>query len=153
MFLFILLSSTLSDLTIPDNVSADSFEPSGVSGLLDKVLSVFDYIVDMVTSVISAFKEFYQMLVDFDSRIVAMVDTTGTSELSGFPVVEAISTFRFLVGDVVFYLIYLAVLFGCLWTIYKIVILLYDAVDSLINHFTGNSCKSLISSVLGKILG
>jgi hypothetical protein len=77
MFLFILLSSTLSDLTIPDNVSADSFEPSGVSGLLDKVLSVFDYIVDMVTSVISAFKEFYQMLVDFDSRIVAMVVLLG----------------------------------------------------------------------------
>jgi hypothetical protein len=144
---------SVKDLIIPDNVSADTFEPSGVSGLLDKVLSVFQYIVDMVTSVISAFKEFYQMLVDFDNRIVSMVDTTGTSELEGFPVIEAISTFRFLVGDVVFYLIYMAVLFGCLWTIYKIVILLFDAVDSLVNHFTGSNCKTLISGVLSKIFG
>ena len=47
-------------------------------------------------------------------------------------------------------MIYLTVLFGCLWTIYKIVVLLYEAIDALIQQATGQTCKGFLSGMLGK---
>ena len=90
-----------------------------------KIVSFFQTILDMITSVISALQTLYTTLQDFDTMIVDMADTNGSSQFSGMPVVEAIGTFRYLVGDVAFYMIYLTVLFGCLWTIYVLVTKLY----------------------------
>ena len=86
-----------------------------------KIGSFFQSILDMITSVISALHTLYTTLQDFDIMIIDMADTNGTSQFTGMPVVKAISTFRYLVGDVAFYMIYLTVLFGCLWTIYVLV--------------------------------
>ena len=90
-----------------------------------KIGSFFQSILDMITSVISALHTLYTTLQEFDAMIIDMADTNGTSQFTGMPVVEAISTFRYLVGDVAFYMIYLTVLFGCLWTIYVLVTKLY----------------------------
>ncbi len=122
-----------------------------LSEIPSKIIDFFMYIVDMIFSVVDALKTFYDMLVEFDGRIVQMAESCGTSEFTGMPVVEAIGTFRYLVGDVAFYMIYLTILFGCLLTIYKLVVLLYEAVDGLIMQLTGNNCKALLSSLLNKI--
>lgn len=102
----------------------------------------------MITSVISALQTLYTTLQDFDTMIVDMADTNGSSQFSGMPVVEAIGTFRYLVCDVAFYMIYLTVLFGCLWTIYVLVTKLYEAIDALISQITGYSVKEHLSSLL-----
>lgn len=125
-----------------------------VSTLLDipgKIGSFFQSILDMITSVISALHTLYTTLQEFDAMIIDMADTNGTSQFTGMPVVEAISTFRYLVGDVAFYMIYLTVLFGCLWTIYVLVTKLYEAIDALISQITGYSIKENISSLLFKL--
>ena len=113
-----------------------------------KIASFFQSILDMITSVISALQTLYTTLQDFDSMIVDMADTNGSSQFSGMPVVEAIGTFRYLVGDVAFYMIYLTVLFGCLWTIYVLVTKLYEAIDALISQITGYSVKEHLSALL-----
>lgn len=140
------------DVTVP-SVDADHMFIDSIASLPSRLLDMYQYIVDMIQSVFSALSEFYQMLNDFDARIVDMAESTGQSELAGYPVVEAIGTFRFLVGDVVFYMIYMVVLFGCLFTIYKIVILLFDAVDSIIEEVTGVNCKTLLGNLLSKLFG
>lgn len=141
------------DADVPSVTDASLYNIESITELPGKILDFFGYIVDMVKSVVQALIEFYNMLNEFDERIVDMVESTGQSEFTGMPVVEAISTFRYLVGDVVFYLIYMVVLFGCLWTIYKIVILLFDAIDALVEELTGVNCKTLLSNLIAKLFG
>ena len=100
---------------------------------------------------IEALSTLYEMLCDFDARVIQMAESCGSTEFVGMPVNEAISTFRYLTGDVCFMMIYLTVLFGCLFTIYKLVALLYDAIDALVLQVSGVSCKSFFSGLLGKI--
>ena len=126
-----------------------------VGAVLDipgKIASFFQTILDMITSVLSALQTLYTTLQDFDNMIINMTDTNGSSQFSGMPVVEAIGTFRYLVGDVAFYMIYLTVLFGCLWTIYVLVTKLYEAMDALISQVTGYSVKENLSSLLTKLI-
>ena len=126
-----------------------------VGSVLDipgKIASFFQTILDMITSVLSALQTLYTTLQDFDTMIINMTDTNGSSQFSGMPVVEAIGTFRYLVGDVAFYMIYLTVLFGCLWTIYVLVTKLYEAMDALISQVTGYSVKENLSSLLTKLI-
>ena len=124
---------------------------NALSEIPQKIADFFMVIVDMVISVIDALSTLYSMLQEFDAMVVEMVDSNGVSEFQGMPVVKSISMFRYLVGDVAFYMIYLTVLFGCLWTIYKLVVLLYEAIDALVEQATGTSCKSYILSLLSKI--
>ena len=135
-------------------MNALNFSDFTMGSLLDipgKIVDFFATIVDMITSVMDALLTLYSTLEDFDQTVVAMVDSNGTSEFTGMPVVEAISTFHYLVGDVAFYMIYLTVLFGCLWTIYKLVVLLYEAIDALVEQVTGQNCKSVLTGILGKL--
>ncbi len=122
-----------------------------ITEIPSKVLDFFENIVDMILSVIEALQTFYDMLVEFDERVVQMAESCGTSEFTGMPVVEAIGTIRYLVGDVAFYMIYITILFGCLLTVYKLVVLLFDAIDALILQVTGCNSKMLLANLLAKI--
>lgn len=92
-----------------------------------KLIQYFNDFVDMLKTAIYAMTTFYNMLVDFDNRIVAMVDNCGSTEFDGLPVNKAIATVHYVVGDVIFYLLYMLILFGCLFTIYKLIWLIIDS--------------------------
>lgn len=130
----------------------DNYLLDSIAEIPEKIINFFQMIIDTILLVVEALKTFYDMLVDFDKRIIAMADSCGTSEFTGMPVVEAISTFRYLTGDVAFYMIYFTVMFGCLFTIYKLMCLLYTAVDLLVEKITGNSLSGNISGLLSKFL-
>lgn len=118
----------------------------------DKFLDFFQDFIDMITTAIEALKTFYELLDDFDNRIVAMVDNCGATEFDGLPVVEAISTFHYVVGDVIFYLIYIIVLYGCLWTIFKLLLLIYAKIKDLTSQLSGGVVSKVqFSSLLSKI--
>lgn len=127
--------------------------------LIDKLSSApsalknfFQEFIDMIATAIKALQSFYDTLDKFDKRIVAMVDNCGTTEFDGLPVVEAIATYHYVVGDVVFYLIYIVVLLGCLWTIFKIVLLIYKYVREFISQLSGGVVSSAqFSSLLTKL--
>ena len=135
-------------------LSLGTYEVESVSGIgdaIDKVLGFFSKIVDGIVTAIEALRTLYNMLCDFDERVIQMAESCGSSEFVGMPVNEAISTFRYLTGDVCFMMIYLTVLFGCLFTIYKLVTLLFEAIDALVLQVSGVSCKSFFSGLLSKI--
>lgn len=129
----------------------ESESVSGIGDIVDKVLVFFSKIVDGIVTAIEALQTLYDMLCDFDERVIQMAESCGSSEFVGMPVNEAISTFRYLTGDVCFMMIYLTVLFGCLFTIYKLVTLLFEAIDALVLQVSGVSCKSFFSGLLSKI--
>ncbi|MBQ7776406.1 MAG: hypothetical protein IJ379_10860 [Lachnospiraceae bacterium] len=122
-----------------------------ISEIPSKVVEFFLDIVDMITSVIDALQDFYNMLQEFDARIVLMAESCGTSEFTGLPIVDAIGTFRYLVGEVAFMMIYFGILIGCLLTIFKLVVLLYEAIDGLVLQVSGVSCSQYFGNMLTKI--
>lgn len=117
-------------------------------GILDNFLTL----LDMIKNALTGLSMFYNLLKEFDDKVVAMVDNCGTNEFDGLPVVKAIATFHYVVGDIIFYLIYLVILFGCLWTIYKIVVLMYNLAKMLFNQLSnGVSSKGQLTSLLSKV--
>lgn len=101
------------------------------------IIEIVQLIFDAFINVYDALNEFYSMLREFNDMIITM--TKNPSSSTGLPVVQAIGVFRYLVGDVTFYVIYMAVLFGCLFTIYKLVCLLIEAFHALKEQTTAGS--------------
>lgn len=117
-----------------------------------KLIQFFNDFVDMLKTAIYAMNTFYNMLVDFDNRIVAMVDNCGSTEFDGLPVNKAIATVHYVVGDVIFYLLYMLILFGCLFTIYKLIWLIIDCVINFITQLKGGTLSTVnFSSIVGKL--
>lgn len=115
---------------------------------------IWDEFVSMIGNAIIALQTFSDILDEFDDRIVDMKDNCGTAEFDGFPIKEAIGTFRYVCGDIIFYLLYLLILIGCLFVIYKLVVLLYHyirlAVTSIMDYFGGKSLSSILPLFFGK---
>lgn len=101
------------------------------------IIEVVTLIFDAFVNVHDALNEFYNMLKDFNDTVITM--TKDPSANTGLPVVESIGVFRYLVGDVAFYVIYMVVLFGCLFTIYKLVCLLIEGFHALKEQVTAGS--------------
>ncbi len=122
-----------------------------IADIPSKAVEFFEDIIEMIGSVLDALLTFYTMLDDFDQTIVGMTEDCGTSEFSGMPIMDAIGMIRYLVGDVVFYMMYAGILIGCLFVVYKLVVLLYEAIDSLVESVTGTSCTSFFNSLVNKL--
>lgn len=123
-----------------------------IGNLPGKLVEFFQEVVDMITSVYESLCTFLGMLNDFDETIVAMTESCGTSEFVGMPIVDSIGMFRYLVGDIAFMMIYFSILIGCLFTIYKLVVLLFEGLDALSLQAYGVTSKNLFSNLVGKIL-
>lgn len=110
-------------------------------------------IFEMFGSIIDALLTFYQMLDDFDKTIVAMTESCGSSEFTGMPIMDAIGMIRYLVGDIVFYMIYAGILIGCLFVVYKLVVLLYEGLDALVETMSGGkvTCSSFFNSLVNRL--
>ena len=117
-----------------------------ISGVTNVVGLIFDAFVNVHDSL----NEFYNMLKDFNNTVIAITKDPSTG--TGLPVVESIGVFRYLVGDVAFFVIYMIILFGCLFTIYKIVCLLIEAFHALKEQASaGSYSASHLTGLLGKI--
>lgn len=107
------------------------------SDIADKVLEVVDLIFSMFTTVFTALNDLYNNLKEFNDTILSISADPGG--YTGLPVVAAIGTFRYLVGELIFKFIYLCILLGCLLTIYKLVCLLIEAFHALKDQMSGGS--------------
>ena len=113
-------------------------------GVIESVADIGESIINVVNLIFGAFvdvydalDEFYNMLKDFNSTVIAMTKNPSTN--TGLPVAESIGVFRYLVGDVAFYVIYMLILFGCLFTIYKLVCLLIEGFHALKEQVSAGS--------------
>lgn len=112
----------------------------GLSEIGSAIVDVVELILDAFVNVHDALNEFYTMLKDFNNTVIAITKDPSTG--TGLPVVESIGVFRYLVGDVAFYVIYMVCLFGCLFTIYKLVCLIVEAYHALKEQASAGSYSS-----------
>ena len=123
-----------------------------IDGLMDipnKLLSFFDMIMELLSSVYSSLLNLLEMLQGFDEDIIAMTEACESGTFAGMPIMGAIGMFRYLVGDLAFMMIHFI---GCLFTVYKLVVLLFDAIDSMSLQVSGVSSKNFLSNLLFKFL-
>lgn len=118
-----------------------------ITWLVELVKSIFS----MFNSVCDAMYTFYDMLKEFNATINNLC--TDPSNGSGLPVIQAIGVVRYLVGDLVFYFLYIIILFGCLSTLYRLICLLIEAKDGLLEQVSGKTGSSgFITGVISKFL-
>ena len=114
------------------------------------VTNVVGLIFDAFVNVHDSLNEFYNMLKDFNNTVIAITKDPSTG--TGLPVVESIGVFRYLVGDRAFFVIYMVILFGCLFTIYKLVCLIVEAFHALKEQASaGSYSASHLTGLLNKI--
>lgn len=116
--------------------STDNSDPFSVgNGFLDKLLSglskIFDIIWQIIGSIVNAIEMLYKSLINITAWIDNLIDGIISGNIDNLPVLEAIGTYRYLVGDLIFYLTYMLIVTGCLFTIYKLVILIYSEITKM----------------------
>lgn len=122
-----------------------------IANIPNKIIEVISLILSAFTEVSAALQDFYTTLVELKDTVLGMV--VDPSSGSGLPVYEAIGMVRYLVGDVIFHIIYIVILIGCLTTIYKLVCLIMEGWHALkeqvsAGSYSGNAISSIISKFI-----
>ena len=94
----------------------------GFSGgsLIENIGSFFSFIFTFFGNIVSAITNFYDTLVEINTYVIELGDSAQSGVTGGLPVLESVGLYRYLMGDPVFYMTYILVLAGCLFTIYKL---------------------------------
>ena len=122
-----------------------------ITNIPNKIVEIVALILSAFSEVASALQDFYNTLLELKDTILGMV--VDPSSGSGLPVYESIGLVRYLVGDVIFHVIYIIVLIGCLATLYKLVCLLMEGWNALkeqvsAGSYGGNALSSIFSKFL-----
>lgn len=122
-----------------------------ITNIPNKIIEIVSLILSAFSEVASALQDFYNTLVELKDLILNMV--VDPSSGSGLPVIDSIGLVRYLVGDVIFHIIYIIILIGCLATLYKLVCLLMEGWNALkeqvsAGSYSGNALSSIISKFI-----
>lgn len=125
---------------------------------LDGLSALFGFTSDMLSAIggvlVSIFEmteKFYKLLTEFTEYIDSMTLAARNGTLEGLPLNGAIATYRYLVGEVVFHFTYVLIISGILFTLYKLMVLLYKAYLSYRSEST--SGLTTPGSLLAKLTG
>lgn len=122
---------------------------------MDFINDIIGYITDIFDGLLSAAEalfEFENKLVEFDNYILSMVEAARGGTVNGLPINQAIGTFRYLVGDLAFSMFYFLILFGCMFTIWHLCMLIWNSVSDLKNQAAGGGTSLAgFAGMLGKL--
>ena len=98
-------------------------------------------------NIVSALTNFYDTLVEINTYVVQLGNSAQSGVASDLPVLQCVGTYRYLMGDPVFYMTYIMVVTGCLFTIYKLTLLLIKVFKEMKNNITsqGKTSAGLMS--------
>lgn len=128
----------------------------GFSGgsLIENIGSFFSFIFTFFGNIVSAITNFYDTLVEINTYVIELGDSAQSGVTGGLPVLESVGLYRYLMGDPVFYMTYILVLSGCLFTIYKLILLFVKTFKEMKENITsGGKTKSALVGILGKLFG
>jgi hypothetical protein len=123
----------------------DSF--SNVGAVLADFL---DSIFEVIITVIDALTNLYNQLNLFLTDLVAMTDDASHGTMNGLPLYESIGMIRYLIGDATFKLMYVTIIVGCLFTIFKLGLMLYAAVSTYIGGLSNSGLGGTIKTKIPK---
>lgn len=120
--------------------------------ILESIASFFEFIFTFIGNVVTAMTNFYDTLVEINTYVIDLGNSAQSGITNGMPVLETVGLYRYLMGDPVFYMTYILVVTGCLFTIYKLVLLFIKTFKEMRNSITGNGKTSVgLVGLLSKI--
>ena len=110
--------------------------------ILESIASFFEFIFTFIGNVVTAMTNFYDTLVEINTYVIDLGNSAQSGITGGMPILETVGLYRYLMGDPVFYMTYILVVTGCLFTIYKLVMLFIKAFKEMRDSITGSGKTS-----------
>lgn len=101
------------------------------SSFSDGLARIVSNFLMMISALIQSAQDLINGLLDISDLLSDMNTGLVTGNTEGFPILEAVGTYRYLVGDFLFYLTYLVIALGLMLTIWHIVRIVYARVTKL----------------------
>ena len=128
------------------SINVEPLTPPSIDGFFSG--SILTSVIFMfISNIVSALTNFYDTLVEINTYVVQLGNSAQSGVASDLPVLQCVGTYRYLMGDPVFYMTYIMVVTGCLFTIYKLTLLLIKVFKEMKNNITsqGKTSAGLMS--------
>ena len=106
------------------SVNYDGF--SSFSGAFAKIITV---IFDLIGGIYDAFTALVSGLNEISTQLSNMIYGLTNGQTAGFPILEGVGAYRWIVGDFVFYMTYLIIAFSLMLSIWHIVHVIYQRIS------------------------
>lgn len=113
-----------------------------LGGILDMLKNLFQYIITFFSTCADSLHRFYDTIGEINGYVRSWTTAFSGGE-SQLPVFTSIGAYRYLVGEGAFYITYIAILCGCLFTIFKLVYILYRLFEKLQDKIANKNSKTL----------
>lgn len=127
-----------------------------ITDILGNIGTVIGNFFDDVTTAfgtsIEALKDFIDELESFKDQLIAMSEAAANGEMYDLPIYQSIGMVRYVTGETAFRLMYVMIAFGCLMTIFQLVMLLYQAWKNVTKSATGTASTSVASTIGTKLI-
>lgn len=116
------------------------------------IAEFFENIINAFATSVVALKDFIDELEDFKSQLIAMSEAAANGEMYDLPIYQSIGMVRYVIGETAFRLMYVMIAFGCLMTIFQIVLLLYQAWKNVTKTSNATNSTSVLSTIGTKLI-
>lgn len=113
------------------------------NGILTGLKNLFEYIVKFFATVSDSLHQFYDTINEINTYVIMWTNAfTGQGDVK-LPVFASIGAYRYLVGEGAFYITYIVILSGCLFTIFRLVYILYRLFEKLQDKILNKNGKTV----------
>lgn len=112
------------------------------------ISNIFTNLFNLMDTIIKGLNEFKNGITELISLLQRVIDGIKVGNIDGLPVLEAIGTYRYLVGDIVFHFTYFMVLMGIGFTLFKLLLMFYKILQSAFN-LSGTGLLNGLASKIG----
>ena len=122
--------------TISQAFSQGSVSFNGFTGFVDGITKIFTVIFQLISGVMDALNALISGLTEINDILSDMISALSNHSTDGYPILEAVGAYRYLVGDFVFYMTYLVIGVSLMLTIWHLVYLVYRRINMMYNKTT-----------------
>lgn len=116
------------------------------------IVDFFENIINAFASSVFALKDFIDELEEFKNQLISMSNAAANGEMYNLPIYQSIGMVRYVIGETAFRLMYVIIAFGCLMTIFQIVMLLYQAWKNVTQTSNATNSTSVLSTIGTKLI-
>jgi len=122
-------------------------------GILEGLKNLFEFITTFFSDLAVSLQHFYGVLTEINSYVRDWTAAFGGG-MTNLPVFASVGAYRYLVGEGAFYITYIMIVSGCLFTIFRLIYILYCLVEKLTKKALTQDKKTAsgILSVVEKFL-
>lgn len=128
--------------TVPDG-SIDKGGDNIFTNIRDTVNTLFATIKGATNAVVQTYNQIKSFR-DVIKNMISTMSSGSSGSETGVPVTEAVGTIRYCIGDNLFYAIYLSIIFGLLFTLTKLVKVVYKQIIKIGDTYNSIGGKSAI---------